>query len=156
MDLGSPKSIVSSVKSVPQQGPFRGKLITTLAEREDYAESMELASQIETAAKAEGNKKKSFRFWERTKTPQEVKPDSKSKSKNKNKKIVVEEFDLEKYGRYGRTSSREGEKLPGVVRVVLKGLFFGLDLIVRALTLLVKMLAWVLVSATRCVTSEKF
>ena len=155
MDLGSPKSIISSVKSVPQQAPFRGKLITTLAEREDYAESMELASQIETAAKAEGTKKKGFRFWG-SKTPQEVKPDSKSKSKSKNKKIVVEEFDLEKYGRYGRTSSREGEKLPGVVRVVLKGLFFGLDLIVRALTLLVKMLAWVLVSATRCVTSEKF
>ncbi|KAJ5609237.1 hypothetical protein N7528_009804 [Penicillium herquei] len=159
MELGSPKSIAPSVKSMSRQGmPFRGKLITTLAEREDYAESIELASQIESAAaKSAAHPKKNYlKFWsQKDVTPQDVKQSPKSK-KSKNKKIVVEEFDLEKYGRYGRTSSREGEKLPGIVRGTLKILFFALDLIVKILTAFVKVLAWLLVNMTRCVTSEKF
>ena len=160
MELGSPKSMVSSITPKSRQGTsFRGQLITTLAEREDYAESLELASQIEAAkAKQDGPKTKGLlKFWDRSKSsPQRVEQSSKSKKKQKNQKIVVEEFDLEKYGRYGHSSSREGEKLPGIVRGVLKILFFGLDLIVRTLTLFVKILAWILVNSTRCVTSEKF
>ncbi|KAJ5918744.1 hypothetical protein N7454_009888 [Penicillium verhagenii] len=160
MELGSPKSMVSSITPKSQQGtPFRGKLITTLAEREDYAESLELASQIENAnAKQAGSKRKGFlKFWDPPKsTLQSSEPNSKSKKKQKPQKIVVEEFDLEKYGRYGGSSTREGEKLPGLVRGILKILFFGLDLIVKTLTLLVKILAWILVNSTRCLTSEKF
>lgn len=160
MELGSPKSMVSSITPKSRQGePFRGRLITTLAEREDYAESLELASQIEAAkAKQDGPKTRGFfKFWDRSKSsPQKVEQSSTSKKKQKNQKIVVEEFDLEKYGRYGHSSSREGEKLPGIVRGTLKILFFGLDLIVRTLTLFVKILAWILVNSTRCVTSEKF
>ncbi|KAJ5645008.1 hypothetical protein N7507_011019 [Penicillium longicatenatum] len=160
MELGSPKSMVSSITPKSRQGvPFRGKLITTLAEREDYAESLELASQIE-AAKAKQDRPKAkgpLKFWDRPKSaPQKVEQNPKSKKKQKNQKIVVEEFDLEKYGRYGHSSSREGEKLPGIIRGILKILFFGLDLIVRTLALFVKILAWVLVNSTRCVTSEKF
>ncbi|KAJ5266951.1 hypothetical protein N7478_009759 [Penicillium angulare] len=159
MELGTPKSVASSFKSAPRPGLFRGKLITTQAERDDYAESMELASQIESVnAKSdpEAKDKGFLKFWSRSKsspTPQDGKKTSKSKN---NKQVLVEEFDLEKYGRYGRTSSREGEKLPGIVRGTLKILFFGLNLIVKTLTALVKILAWMLVSMTRCVTSEKF
>ena len=39
---------------------------------------------------------------------------------------------------------------------MLRVLFFALDLVVKGLTVLVKVLAWVLVNMTRCVTSEKF
>lgn len=159
MELGTPKSVASSFKSTPRPGIFRGKLITTQAERDDYAESLELASQIESVnAKSDSAAKNKgfFKFWNRSKSSPTPRDDKKtSKSKN-NKQVVVEEFDLEKYGRYGRTSSREGEKLPGIVRGTLKILFFGLDLIVKTLTALVKILAWVLVNMTRCVTSEKF
>jgi hypothetical protein len=160
MELGSPKSMVSSITpKLRQEVPFRGKLITTLAEREDYAESLELAYQIE-AAKAKQDRPKAkglLKFWDRSKSaPQKVEQNQKSKENQKNQKIVVEEFDLEKYGRYGHSSSREGEKLPGIVRGILKALFFGLDLIVKTLTLFVKILAWILVNSTRCVTSEKF
>ncbi|KAJ5648006.1 hypothetical protein N7490_004378 [Penicillium lividum] len=159
MELGSPKSIVSSITPKSRQGmPFRGRLFTTLAEREDYADSLELASQIESAkAKQAGPEWKGFlKFWGRSKSVPQDEQNVESKKRQKNHKIVVEEFDLEKYGRYGHTSSREGEKLPGLVRGVLKILFFGLDLIVKALTLFVKILAWVLVNSTRCLTSEKF
>ncbi|KAJ5577679.1 uncharacterized protein N7459_006643 [Penicillium hispanicum] len=155
MPLGSPHSNKPSITpGVPSQ-PFRGKLITTLAEREDYDESMELASQIETAnarSESAGKRKSLFKFWEWKKSPPQ---DSPQRSK-KNKQIVVEEFDLEKYGRYGSTSTREGEKLPGITRTLLRVLFFALDMLVKGLTAAVKVLAWLLVNMTRCVTSEKF
>ncbi|KAJ5519697.1 hypothetical protein N7463_000150 [Penicillium fimorum] len=160
MVLGSPKSSRSSTSHNP--GPysmpvFQGKLVTTVAEREDAVESMELASQIKSAQKKSresSGKKSVFKFWDRSSSkPQENSRDSK---KNKNRQVVVEEFDLEKYGRYGSSSSREGEKLPGVTRTILRVLFFGLDLVVKGLTLIVKILAWLLVKSTRCVTSEKF
>lgn len=156
MELGSPQASKSSTVSGHDHSmPFRGQLITTLAEREDYAESMQLASQIESAnSKAEfmTKKKSFFKFWNRTSS---VPQDGQRKAK-KTQQIVVEEFDLEKYGRYGRSSSREGEKLPGVTRGILRILFFGLDMFVKGLTLIVKILAWLLVNSTRCVTSEKF
>lgn len=135
---------------------FQGKLVTTVAEREDAAESMDLASQIKSAQKKSqdaSGKKSIFKFWSKSASTTQV--NSRVSKKNKNQH-VVEEFDLEKYGRYGSHSSREGKKLPGITRGILRILFFGLELIVKGLTLIVKILAWVLVNSTRCVTSEKF
>ncbi|KAJ5103509.1 hypothetical protein N7532_004038 [Penicillium argentinense] len=160
MKLGDTSRPSDSYKpSEPSQAPYRGRLITTLAEREDYAESLQLASQIEDAnAKAEtaAKRKSLFKFWDRLKTKSPQAGPSIRKGKNKKQQVVVEEIDLEKYGRYGHGSSREGEKLPGTVRTILKILFWGLELLVKGLTLAVKVLAWVLVRSTRCATSEKF
>lgn len=157
MELGSPCPSESMPATTPNHGtPFRGKLITTLAEREDYNESLELASQIEAAnANSESAPKRKgfFKFWRRGKSAPQDTPRSSSKKKQK---IVVEEFDLEKYGRYGKTSAREGDKLPSPVRGVLKIMFWGLDMLVKVLTLLVKIVAKVLIHSTRCFTSEKF
>lgn len=163
MEIGSTHhSFESYTNSEPMVGvPYRGRLVTTLAEREDYAESLHLASQIEDAnakAEAAAKRKSLFKFWERTKpsSSSSVGGRTAKKGKNKDQQVVVEEFDLEKYGRYGPESSRKGEKLPGVTRTILKLLFWGLELFVKGLTLAVKLLAWLLVRATRCVTSEKF
>ncbi|KAJ5293735.1 hypothetical protein N7508_008556 [Penicillium antarcticum] len=161
MVLGSPKpprpttSYTAAAHSMPV---FQGKLVTTLAEREDTAESMFLASQIKSVqkeSKDSSDKKGLFAFWNKTSSKPKPQDGGRGKKKNKNQQIVVEEFDLEKYGRYGG-GKREGKKLPGITRSILRILFFGLDLIVKGLTLIVKILAWLLVNATRCVTSEKF
>ncbi|KAJ5135568.1 uncharacterized protein N7515_004846 [Penicillium bovifimosum] len=159
MVIGSPKSSrpTTSQNSGQYSMPvFQGKLVTTVAEREDTEASMRLASQIKSAQKKSkdaSQKKSAFKFWGRNvSAPREG---SRSSKKNKGQN-GIEEFDLEKYGRYGNGSSREGEKLPGITRSILRILFFGLDLVVKGLTLLVRILAWVLVNSTRCVTSEKF
>ena len=150
----------------PQYHPtlFNGKLVATLAEREDALQGEELVSRIKSTSGPDSDpestsnpntktKPSLLHFWRKSKPkPQK----QKTKDKNKNKKIVVEEFDLERYGRYTQSSSREGQKLPGGVRGVLRVMFFALDLVVKGLTVLVKVLAWVLVNMTRCVTSEKF
>jgi hypothetical protein len=135
--------------------PYRGPLITTQAEREDYAQGLQLASQIQAAnAKVEGSSKRKsfFKFWDKYPSA----PAGRVRTTKKGQEIVVEEFDLEKYGRYGKGSTREGEKLPGITRSLLKILFFGLNMLVKGLTLMVKILAWLLVHSTRCLTSEKF
>ncbi|CAG8908409.1 unnamed protein product [Penicillium egyptiacum] len=160
MVLGSPNS--SRPPTSHNLGPYsmpvvQGKLITTVAEREDAAESIHLASQIKSAqkrSKEASGKKSIFKLWNMF--PSKARENTRRSKKNKNKQVVVEEFDLEKYGRYGNSSSREGKKLPGITRTVLRMLFFGLDMIVKGLTLVVKILAWLLVNSTRCVTSEKF
>ncbi|KAF7117183.1 hypothetical protein CNMCM5793_005903 [Aspergillus hiratsukae] len=135
-------------------GMFTGKLVATLAEREDTEESNRLMAKIksskfvsDTPTDNNPSGKRSFWLWGRSQT---------AEPKSKNKQIIIEQFDLEKYGRYGSSSSREGQKLPGPTRGILRLLFFGLNLIVQTLTVLVKILAWLLVSVTRCVTSEKF
>ncbi|KAI3211351.1 hypothetical protein CBS147311_987 [Penicillium roqueforti] len=156
MLLGSPKSSRPPTSHNPGPYPmpvFQGKLVTTVAERQDTAESMDLASQIKSAQKKskESGKKSNLKFWSRFSS--KTKENSK---KSKSQQVVVEEFDLEKYGRYGNSSSREGKKLPGITRTILRILFFGLDIVVKGLTLIVKILAWLLVNSTRCVTSEKF
>lgn len=157
MELGSPcLSEPKATTSAAHGTPFQGKLITTLAEREDYNESLELASQIEAAnadSESKAKRKDFFKFWSRGKSAPQ---DGRRASSKKKQKIVVEEFDLEKYGRYGKTSTREGEKLPSPIRGVLKIMFWGLDMVVKVLTLLVKIVAKVLVHSTRCLTSEKF
>ncbi|PLB53190.1 proline-rich protein [Aspergillus steynii IBT 23096] len=138
---------------------FDGKLVATLAERDDTEQSNQLMAQIKSAASR--NPRSWFRWRsgpdDPSADPSTNPPKAKGKpKKSKNQKIVVEEFDLERYGRYGHSSSREGQKLPGPTRGVLRVLFWGLNLIVHLLTALVKVLAWVLVNVTRCVTSQKF
>ncbi|RAQ46668.1 conserved proline-rich protein [Aspergillus flavus] len=120
--------------------------IKSLAEQEDAKEGIQLLSKIKFAnpQSTDSTQRKWFHFWR----PQ--KP-----TKPKTKKIVVEEFDLEKYGRYGYGSSREGQKLPGLTRGCLRILFWGLDILVRILTMMVKIIAWLLVNLTRCTTSAK-
>lgn len=134
--------------------PFKGKLITTFAEREDALQDEESISHITTLSPTPDSqpaKKSLFRFWSKSKNQK-----SNQKTKSKNKKIVVEEFDLERYGRYSASSSRKGQKLPVVIRGMLRVMFFVLDLVVRGMTIVVKVLAWVMVNLTRCVTSERF
>ncbi|EAU35905.1 predicted protein [Aspergillus terreus NIH2624] len=110
---------------------FTGKLVATLAEREDAEQGTELASKIKSERAERGERGLSwFRSFGRKK--------SEPARKGKTKKIVVEEFDLERYGRYGSSSSRDGEKLPGATRGVLRVLFWGLNMVVHALTLMVK------------------
>ncbi|GFF36764.1 hypothetical protein IFM46972_05000 [Aspergillus udagawae] len=142
----------SSLSNPASGGMFTGKLVATLAEREDAEESNRLMAKIKSSkfksdTPTDSNGKRSFWSWGRSKT---------AKPKSKNHKIMIEQFDLEKYGRYGSSSSREGQKLPGPTRGILRLLFFGLNMIVKTLTVLVKIVAWLLVSVTRCVTSEKF
>lgn len=136
----------------PQPSParFQGKLIATLAEREDAMQGEALASRIKSTPKKFDNQRRrfKFKFWTRSKP--------KTEKRAKSKKIVVEEFDLERYGRYSPDSSRRGQKLPGVMRGVLKTMFWLLDILVRSLTALVKVMAWVLTNVTRCVTSDRF
>ncbi|GLI72874.1 hypothetical protein PoHVEF18_001058 [Penicillium ochrochloron] len=156
MELQSPSFTEPGSFGQAVGAPYRGPLITTQAEREDYAQSLQLASQIQAAnAKAEGSSKRKsfFKFWE--KYPSTPAGQVRTTKKGQHE-IVVEEFDLEKYGRYGQGSTREGEKLPGLTRTLLKILFFGLNMLVKGLTLMVKILAWLLVHSTRCLTSDKF
>jgi hypothetical protein len=153
MALGSPKPSRPTTSHKPgsySMPVFQGKLVTTLAERADTAESVQLASQIKSAqkkSKGDNGKRSTFKFWNRAPSTQ---------TSNKKQQVVVEEFDLESYGRYGPSSSREGTEVPGITRMILRILFFGLNLIVKGLTLVVKVLAWLLVNSTRCLTSEKF
>lgn len=146
---------------------FKGKLIATLAEREDALQGEELISHItnnpspsnsnsNSNSNSKPTRKSLFRFWSTPKNQNQNQTKSKTKNKTKNKKIIIEEFDLERYGRYSASSSREGQKLPAVVRGVLRVMFFVLDLVVRGLTMVVRVLAWVVVNLTRCVTSERF
>lgn len=114
---------------------FTGKLIATFAEREDAEEEAKLMAQLRSSS----DKKKS----------------SQSKSKS-TKQIVIDEIDLEKYGRYGSGSSRAGQELPGPTRLILRLMVWLLEVVVRVLTAGVKCLAWMLVNVTRCVTSERF
>ncbi|KAJ5749218.1 uncharacterized protein N7511_010914 [Penicillium nucicola] len=161
MVLGSPeppRPTTSHTVASHSMPVFQGKLVTTLAERDDTAESIFLASQINSAqkkAKEASDQTGLFAFWKKSSSAPKSQAGGRGKKKDKNQQIVVEEFDLEKYGRYGG-GTREGKKLPGITRGILGILFFGLDLVVKGLTLIVKILAWLLVNATRCVTSEKF
>ncbi|KAI9043671.1 uncharacterized protein KD926_003021 [Aspergillus affinis] len=160
----------SQTSSFFHDARFTGKLVATLAERDDTEQSNQLMARIRSASSSARTKRDPrtwLRWWNRSTTEPETgedqsqsiaAPKTKTKSKpkkSKNQKIVVEEFDLERYGRYGHSSSREGQKLPGATRGVLRVLFWGLNLVVHVLTIVVKVMAWMLVNVTRCVTSQK-
>ncbi|GAD96759.1 conserved proline-rich protein [Paecilomyces variotii No. 5] len=133
-------SIVSAASSNTR---YTGRFFATIAERDDTKDEVNPVSNSKsTKSKKTGENRRSPRFWGR--------------SKSKKKQIVIDEIDLEKYGRYGKGSSREGEKLPGSIRAFLRFMFWSLELVVRGLTVTAKVFAWLLVHLTRCVTSEKF
>jgi Flp pilus assembly protein TadB len=142
-----PKSHNNSPPSASGAAPSKfhsGSFFATQAEREDAEQEATLMSQIRSSKSKSKSKSK--------------KDGSKASSKNKTKQkpIVVEEIDLERYGCYGSSSSREGEKLPGITRAGLKTLFWGFRLLVWVLSFIAKSVAWLLVSSTRCLTSERF
>ncbi|KAL1969614.1 hypothetical protein VTN77DRAFT_8167 [Rasamsonia byssochlamydoides] len=143
--------IRNSVAAVQTKRLFTGKLVATLAEREDAEEEAKLMEQLRSSSgktSKENERRKSGTFLSRS--------GGKSKSKSKSKKIVIDEIDLEKYGRYGSGSSREGQQLPGPIRLVLRLMVWALEVVVTVLSAGVKCLAWLLVNVTRCVTSERF
>lgn len=152
MDIWTPRISPVAPGSVFGGGSVGGKsyagsvLFATLAEREEAEEETRLMRQVharDTSGKAKKTGKKGF-FGRKQKS-----------EKSHPKKILVGEFDLEKLGHY-QSGDREGQKLPGVTRSVLKGMVLLLQFIVWGLTTLVRVLAWILVATTRAVTSEKF
>lgn len=137
---------------------YSGKYYATFAEREEAEEEAKLMAQIRATESKERSKKKKAGTTEETKKGSFsfFSSKKKSKSNDKTKQIVVEEFDLEKYGHFGQGSSREGEELPGPARMLVNLLVFGLQIIVTLLSAGVKCAVWMVVNVTRCVTSEKF
>ncbi|PGH06074.1 hypothetical protein AJ80_08242 [Polytolypa hystricis UAMH7299] len=137
---------------------FSGKLYTTQAEREEAEQEATLMEQIHSTTQTKSKRRTSFWKWQNSPSSPTTTASPKSKSKNKNKKppIVVEDIDLERYGRYKDGSSREGQKLPGVTRTVLRTMFWAYKLVIWGLTVAVKFMAWILMNMTRCLTSEKF
>ncbi|OXV08736.1 hypothetical protein Egran_03502 [Elaphomyces granulatus] len=132
------RSSIATTATTVHSKSYTGRLFTTIAERVEAEQEERLMSQLRSK---EDNQKRSF-FGVRT------------GSKSKNKKVVIDEIDLERYGRYRNGSSRRGEKLPCPIRLVLRLMILTLQVIVRALSLGVRFLAWLLMNATRCVTSE--
>jgi hypothetical protein len=152
MDIWTSRSSPVAPGSLFGGGSVAGKscagsvLYATLAEREEAEEEARLMRQVH-AKDTQGKEKKAAKkgFWSRKQKAEKSQP----------KKILVGEFDLEKLGQY-QSGDREGQKLPGVTRSVLKGMVLLLQFIVWSLTTLVRVVAWILVSVTRAVTSEKF
>ncbi|EEH20248.1 hypothetical protein PABG_02507 [Paracoccidioides brasiliensis Pb03] len=141
-----PSGITPAVSA--SQPRFNGPLIATQAEREEAEQESELMSQIRSSPKS----KPIFPFWRRSQTSLQVKVKTK---KRKQIPVVIEEVDLENYGRYSSGSS-EGEKLPALTRSVLKLIFWGFRAVIWGLTVAVKFIAWLLISMTKCFTSDKF
>ncbi|RAH85315.1 hypothetical protein BO86DRAFT_188420 [Aspergillus japonicus CBS 114.51] len=146
---GSERSITPWGPGVYGDTGYRGDLVTAAAERDEAQQGSQLWSTVKSALSGSETSEKPtrwYRFWGRRRRA----------PKPRSRKIVVEEFDLERYGRYGQGSSREGQKLPGITRAILRVVFLGLAVVVQLLTWAVKVFAWVLVNTTRCVTSERF
>ena len=143
----TPRGSVFGGRSVGRKSCSGSVLYATLAEREEAEQEARLMKQMhdndtsDRAQKATGKKS----FWRRKSKPGKKQP----------KRILVGEFDLEKMCHY-QSGDREGQKLPGVTRSVLKAMVLLLQFIVWALTALVRVVAWILVGVTRAVTSEKF
>jgi hypothetical protein len=155
MELWTPRISPVIAGSVFGGGSVGGKsyvgsvLYATLAEREEAEEEARLMRQVrdrERRDKSEtGGKQKKKKFWGKKQKSEE----------EQRKKILVGEFDLEKLSHY-QSGDRQGQKLPGVTRSILKGMILLLQFIVWGLTTLVRVLAFILVRGTRAVTSERF
>jgi len=124
-------------------------LVATLAERADHdlddnADEVTLMSKL-SKSKSKASKK-SMKMH-----PSSASTKSKSKDKNKlkTKKVTVAEIDLEKY-------AEGGDELPTATKGILNGMFMTLQFICWMLTMFVELMAWILVKATRWVTSENF
>ncbi|GKZ78794.1 hypothetical protein AnigIFM56816_002623 [Aspergillus niger] len=115
------------------------EMITTLAEREDAKEGSQLWLKVKSQSNSDDRKR--HQFWSR-------------KSKGpKNRTIVVEEFDMDKYGRY-QGGPQEGEELPRITQGCLRVLFWGYNVVVHGITMVVKGIAWMLVNLTRCCATD--
>ncbi|GKZ29256.1 hypothetical protein AbraIFM66950_004062 [Aspergillus brasiliensis] len=125
--------------SSPSLSSPRREMITTLAEREDAKEGSQLWSKVKSQHDSDG--RKWYQFWSR-------KP-----KRPKDRKIVVEEFDMDKYGRY-QGGSREGEELPPIARGCLRVLFWGFNVVVHGLAMVIKGVAWMVVNLTRCCATD--
>jgi hypothetical protein len=124
-------------------------LVATLAERADHdlddnADEVTLMSKL-SKSKSKASKK-SMKMH-----PSSASTKSKSKDKNKlkTKKVTVAEIDLEKY-------AEGGNELPTATKGILNGMFMTLQFVCWMLTKFVELIAWILVKATRWVTSENF
>ena len=120
----------------------------TIAEREEAEEEAEEMRKEHEKDIKDARKRKEYtgkRTWF----------GKKEKVKSKKKQILMGEFDLEKLGTY-QAGERKGQELPAVTRGTVGGLVGGLKFIVWLMTLIVQFVCWILVSTTRCVTSEKF
>ncbi|KIV96990.1 hypothetical protein PV10_00800 [Exophiala mesophila] len=127
------------------KGKDKGKSRTWFGRKQA---SMDSTTDGETEAEAETDFEKSTSKSTRSKR-------GRKKEKNKKKKVLMTEFDLEKLGHY-QSGDRKGQELPPLTRNVLGLLVMGLRLVVWLLSMLVQFLAWLLVTGTRCFTSEKF
>lgn len=68
------------------------------------------------------------------------------------RQILVDEFSPVHHGRYGPSSSREGQSLPRATVRVIHGLYWALEVVVRGLTVVVRGVGRVVVEVTRGVT----
>ncbi|DAA79067.1 TPA_exp: Conserved proline-rich protein [Trichophyton benhamiae CBS 112371] len=90
-----------------------------------------------------------------TTTKQQQQQQQQQQKKKRKPALMVEEIDVERYGRYADGTPRAGEKLPGPTRAALRALFWFFSLIMWCLTACVKGVAWTLVSLTQCVSGKK-
>ncbi|PYH74783.1 uncharacterized protein BO88DRAFT_460477 [Aspergillus vadensis CBS 113365] len=121
--------------STPLLSNPREEMITTLAEREDAKEGSQLWSKVTSQPKSDGRK------WKQ------------GSKKPKAQRFIVEEFDMDKYGRY-QGGSRKGEELPRITRGCLRVLFWGFNVVVHGLAMVVKGIAWMVVNLTRCCATD--
>ncbi|RAK84378.1 proline-rich protein [Aspergillus costaricaensis CBS 115574] len=125
--------------STPPFSNSREEMITALAEQEDAKEGSQLWSKVKSQPKSDDRRE--YHFWKR------------EPKKPKTQKVIIEEFDMDKYGRY-QGGSREGEELPRITRGCLRVLFWGFNVVVHGLTMVVKGIAWMVVNLTRCCATD--
>jgi hypothetical protein len=92
---------------------YTGRLFTTIAERVE-AERLEAEQEENLMSQLKSSKKKSKDNQKRSSFG------TGTSSKSKSKKIIIDEIDLERYGRYRSSSSRGGEKLPCPIRLIMR------------------------------------
>lgn len=135
-----------------------GAFYATIAEREEAEEEARAAAKSHKKDMKNKPKPRNFTSISADEVDDEAGRSWYGKSKpkkSKKKQIVIGEFDLEKLGHY-QSGSRQGQELPAVTRGALGLLVSSLKFLVWFLTMIVQFLAWIMVSITRGVTSEKF
>ncbi|KMU82760.1 hypothetical protein CIHG_00542 [Coccidioides immitis H538.4] len=99
------------------------QLIATQAEREEVEQEATLMEQIRSEPRSQGKARFSLMSMFTGKLASDEAADVKPKQKNKKKPAAIEDIDLEHYGAYG-DSKHADEKLPGLTRALLKGIFW--------------------------------
>ncbi|KAL1978392.1 hypothetical protein VTN31DRAFT_1251 [Thermomyces dupontii] len=124
----------STVAPSPRTG-FSGKLVATLAEREEAEQEAKLMAQLCAADKKDRRK----RSKKKSASPRSSSGKTKSKGNNK---VVVEEFDYE-------ANLPEEHKIPGVVRAMGSVVACGLKAVVAVVKGMLKCAVWVMVRAAK-------